>query len=171
MPSANYYMNFTCADPLHMANIYSVRTTIFSATILKRELQNLQRHFFTSTTTVHYPRGSSHIVLLRYQNSKPIFLSEVRWAVNVARRMPELHVKRSQCCKICHTASHSQPLKFQSLLHSLQGKQEMQSLVSVHAGRSLNNFVTCCHSCHDLFSCIPRQALFVQISYGIQFHI
>ena len=58
MPSANYYMNFTCADPLHMANIYSVRTTIFSATILKRELQNLQRHFCTSTTTVQYPRGS-----------------------------------------------------------------------------------------------------------------
>ena len=42
-------------------------------TILKWELQNQQRHFCTSTTTVHYPRGSSHIVLLQYWNGKPIF--------------------------------------------------------------------------------------------------
>ena len=43
------------------------------ATILKWELQNLQRHFCTSSTTAHYPRGSSHIVLLQYWNTKPIF--------------------------------------------------------------------------------------------------
>jgi len=42
-------------------------------TILKRELQNPQRHFCTSSTTAHYPRGSSHIVLLQYWNTKPIF--------------------------------------------------------------------------------------------------
>ena len=125
-------------------------------------------HFLNNSTLPQGVFTYCFITVLKYQAH---FLSEDKWAVNVARWMPELHVKRSQCCKICHTTSHLQPLKFQSLLHSLQGKQEMQSLVSVHAGRSLNNFVTCCHSCHDLFSCIPRQALFVQISYGIQFHI
>jgi len=57
--------NWDSAISCHQSKV-TEKNMFLSNTILKQELQNLQRHFCTSTTTVHYPRGSSHIVLLQY---------------------------------------------------------------------------------------------------------
>jgi len=110
--------------------------------ILKRELQNLQRHFCTSTTTAHCPRGSSHIVLLQYWNAKPIFWVRISGQSMLPDGCRNYMSKDRSVAKFVTQRHTSQPPKFQC---PPQGEREMQSL-SFDASRSLNYFVTCCHS-------------------------
>ena len=114
-------------------------------TILKWELQNLQRHFCTFTTTVHYPKRSSHIVLLQYWNGKPIFgvrisgqsmLPDGCWNYmskdcSVAKFVTQCHTHNNRNFNLCY-----------------RRMRDANLYVSWH----LNYFVMCCHSCHDLFS-------------------
>ena len=127
-------------------------------TILKWELQNQQRHFCTSTTTVHYPRGSSHIVLLQYWNAKPIFGVRISGQSMLPDGCWNYMSKDRSVAKFVVTLTTTEI--------SISAARRMRD-----ASWSLNYFVMSCHSCHDLFCCTPRQALFVQIGHGIWFYI
>ena len=114
-------------------------------TILEWELQNLQRHCCTSTTTVHYPRGSSHIVLLQYWNGKPIFgvrISGQSMLLDGCRNYMSKDHSVAKFVTQCHTHNNRNfNLRYRQM-------RDANLYVSWH----LNYFVMCCHSCHDLFS-------------------